>query len=167
MGKPIHLIVGTSGPAVVDFLFRTFFFFFLLKTAVNNRNGLAQCPSSFLLQANINKTNIKVDMKRKKKSNVRLLEYMWHVMIHCKHSRLAKALSDQSHSKRQRGHSPASHWMSFSLLAFGGASFQRASRSRGRGQTAGWPCNEGEGTSCPLFLSIHKLVGFSSSCSWP
>lgn len=24
---------------------------------------------------------------------------MWHVMVHCKHSRLAKALSDQFHSK--------------------------------------------------------------------
>lgn len=100
-------------------------------------------------------------MKRKKKVKCAFfLEYMWHVMVHCKHSRLAKALSDQSHSKRQRGHSLASHWMSFSLLSFGGASFQRASRSRGRGRTAGRPCNEGEGSSCPLFLSIHKLVCF-------
>lgn len=96
-------------------------------------------------------------MKRKKKTvKCAFLEYMWHVMVHCKHSRLAKALSDQSHSKRQRGHSPASHWMSFSLLSFGGASFSR----RGRGRTAGRPCNEGEGSSCPLFLSIHKLVCF-------
>lgn len=112
-------------------------------------------------------------MKRKEKKKVKcaFLEYMWHVMVHCKHSRLAKALSDQSHSKRQRGHSPASHWMSFSLLSFGGASFQRASRSRGRGRTAGRPCNEGEGSSCP-FVCLHSQVsvGFfssSSSCSWP
>lgn len=147
------------------FSFSVVFFFF--KHSRVNGNGLAQCPSSFLLRANINKTNIKVDMKRKKKSNVRFLEYKWHVMVHCKHSRLAKALSDQSHSKRQQGHSPASHWMSFSLLSFGGASFQRASRSRGRGRTAGQPCNEGEGSSCPLILSIHKLVCFFSSCSQP
>lgn len=98
---------------------------------------------------------------------MRFLEYMWHVMVHCKHSRLAKALRDQSHSKWQRGHSLESSWMSFSLLSFGGASFQRASRSRGRGWTAGRPCNKGEGSSCPLFLSIHKLVCFFSFCSWP
>lgn len=64
---------------------------------------LTQCPSSFLLQANINKRNIKVDMKRK----MSVFEiYMWHVMVHCNHSRLAEALSDQSPSKRQRGHFP-------------------------------------------------------------
>lgn len=169
MGKPIHLIAGYK-QSKVFFLFCLF-----LNAAVIMGTVLAQCPSSFLLRANINKKKYYGGYEKEKKlSNVRfLLEYMWHVMVHCKHSRLAKALSDQSHSKRQRGHSPASHWVSFSLLSFGGASFQRASRSRGRGRTAGQPCNEGEGSSCPLLLSIHKLVCFffffftSSSCSWP
>lgn len=97
MGKPIHLIAGLC----------YVFLFLFLNTANINGYGLAQCPSSFLLQANINKTNIKVDMKIKKRIvKCAFLEYMWHVMVHRKHSRLAKAPSDESHSKRQRGHSP-------------------------------------------------------------
>lgn len=96
-------------------------------------------------------------MKIKKKIvKCAFLEYMWHVMVHRKHSRLAKAPS--SFKMTARPFPWASHWMSFSLLSFGGASFQRASRSRGRGRTAGRPCNEGEGSSGPLLLSIHKLV---------
>lgn len=91
-----------------------------------------------------------------------LLEYMWHVMVHCKHSRLAKALSDQSHSKRQRGHSPASHWVSFSLLSFGGASFQKGfteSRARSDSWTA---MQQGRGFILP-FASLHSQV---SVCVW-
>lgn len=30
-------------------------------------------------------------MKRKKQVKCAFLEYMWHVMVHCKHSRLAKS----------------------------------------------------------------------------
>lgn len=48
---------------------------------------------------------------------------------------------------------------------FGGASFRRASKSRGRGRTAGKPCNKGSGSSCPLFLSFHMLVYFFFSLS--
>lgn len=47
---------------------------------------------------------------------------------------------------------------------FGGTSFRRASRSRGRGRTAGRPCNKGGASSCPLFLSIHKLMCIFFSC---
>lgn len=84
-----------------------------------------------------------------------VLEYMWHVMVHCKHSRLAKALSDQSHSTTARPFPGEATGCLFPHSLFGGASFGRASQSGGRGRTAGQPCNEGEGSSCPLFLHSH------------
>lgn len=99
----------------------------------------------------------------RRKENVKCAffgEYKWHVMVHCKHSRLAKS-AERPISGWQRGHSLDV----FFSPRFGGASFQRASQSRGRGRTAGKPCNRGFGSSCPLFLSIHKLVYFFPSLS--
>lgn len=73
-------------------------------------------------------------------------------MEHCKHSRLAKALSDHFSSKRQRGHSMASHWRSF-YSSFYGGDFRRVKHldshaTRERVHPA------------PLFILIHKLVCF-------
>lgn len=67
MGKPVLLIAGYKQCGC-----RIFFFFYVEHSRFNGY-GLTQCPSSFLLQANINKNKIKVDMKKKKKkkSNVR------------------------------------------------------------------------------------------------
>lgn len=82
---------------------------------------------------------------------------MWHVMVHCKHSRLAKALSDQSHSKRQRGNPPGEPLDVF----FPPCCLLVPHRFKGQSRTAGRPCNEEEGSSCPLVLSVNEF-SFSS-----
>lgn len=65
MGKPFYFIARYEQS---DHVFFSFFFlalFFLKNTAAYIGCSFAQCPSSFLLQANINKINNKADMKRK------------------------------------------------------------------------------------------------------
>lgn len=85
------------------------------------------------------------------------LEYMWHVMVYCKHSRLAKALSDESHSKRQRGHSPGKPLDVFFPVVFWWRIVSKGfteSRARSDSWTA---MQRGRGFIRPL-VSLHSQV---------
>lgn len=63
MGKPIRLIAGYKQTGCSFF----FLLLFVFEHSRYNGNGLAQCPSSFLLRANINKNKYLSGYEKKKK----------------------------------------------------------------------------------------------------
>lgn len=99
MQKPIHLTGERHGCARFSL-----FCLFPVDAAVLTWYGLSECPSSFQLQASVNQTK-KVYMRRQENVKCAFFgEYKWHVMVHCKHSRLAKS-AERPILKWQRGHS--------------------------------------------------------------